>query len=461
MTGRRRRPASRAGGARDIARRVLARVDKGAFASLALGGELGRADLSPTDRRLATEIVYGVLRTRTRLDRALSAHAKKGIKRLPPGVTSALRIGAYQILFLDRVPAHAAVDDAVTATRRVAGARLAGVANGVLRGLSREGEPPLPDPKLEPRAYAEAACSLPSWIAGRLEEAVGRAELAEAAAALAESAPLCARENAVKAEPGAVRRALEAEGATAEPVPACPRALAVRGLGDPESSPSFAAGLWTVQDAGAQLVSHLLAPREGARILDACAGVGGKTTHLAELAGCRVTVDAADSSPVKLAHLEDTAARLGVAARVVPRRLELGAADADLGDGYDAILLDAPCTGLGVMRRHPETKWRVSEAQVTAMAAVQDRLLRDVAGRLASGGVLVYSVCTFTREEGPERIAALLRDRPDFTLEAPPARPGGPDWSALLAADGSLKTWPHRHGADAFYAARLRRRGET
>jgi 16S rRNA (cytosine967-C5)-methyltransferase len=443
---------------REVARRVLRRVEGGSYASLALGGELARAgELAAAERRLATEIVYGVTRQRARLDRALGALAKRGIGKLQPGVRAALRAGAYQILFLDRVPDHAAVNDAVSAARKLGGPKVGGFVNGVLRSLVREGEPALPDPALKPRAYAEQACSLPGWIAARLEAAVGEGELAQAAEAFAKPAPLAARVNTLRKAAPEGHDALCAEGAGVADVAICPGALAVTGLGDPDASPSFRAGLWTVQDAAAQLVAHLLAPEPGARILDACAGVGGKSTHLAQLTGGRAPIDAADASARKLDLARATSRRLGVAEAIRAVQVDLTAPGDRLAEAYEAILLDAPCTGLGVMRRHPESKWRVTEAEVAKMSALQRALLDALVDRLAPGGVLVYSVCTFTAEEGPEQIAGLLRAHPELQVEVPATRPGAPPWRDLLEADGSLRTFPHRHGADAFYAIRLRR----
>jgi 16S rRNA (cytosine967-C5)-methyltransferase len=274
-------------------------------------------------------------------------------------------------------------------------------------------------------------------------------------------APLVARVNTVRASVSEVREALVAEGAEVTEVALCAGALAVAGLGDLEGSPSFRAGLWTVQDAAAQLVAHMLAPEPGARILDACAGVGGKSTHLAQLTGGDATIDAADSSARKLDLLRDTARRLAVHEAIRPVQVDLTAPGDRLAQRYDAILLDAPCTGLGVMRRHPESKWRVTENDVAAMAALQRALLDALVERLAPGGVLVYSVCTFTAEEGPEQIARLLRDRPELAVESPPTRPDDPPWRAILDADHSLRTWPHDGGADAFYAVRLRSRAAS
>ncbi|HTM22134.1 MAG TPA: class I SAM-dependent methyltransferase, partial [Kofleriaceae bacterium] len=261
-------------------------------------------------------------------------------------------------------------------------------------------------------------------------------ELAIAAAALSAPAPLHLRVNTLRADRGAVlaRLATDHPGAAFAAAPADPDGISATGLGDPERSPSFADGWWTVQDLGAQRVAHLLRPQPGQRLLDACAGVGGKSTHLAQLTGDRAHIDAADLSARRLALGETAARRLGVTG-IRFHTLDLTAALP--GAGYDGILLDAPCSGLGVLRRHPEAKWRLTPGVVGDLAALQARLLDRAVAGLAPGGALVYSVCTFTDAEGPAQVAALR------------ARHG------RLAVDDELVTWPHRDGADGFYAARL------
>jgi len=420
--------------ARELARRVLGRVEGGAWATLTLDGELARSGLDERDRRLASELVYGVLRHRLRLDRALAAHAD--LARTPPKVRIALRVAAYQVLFLDRVPPYAAVDDAVGAARAVGGTKLAGFANAVLRKVNTAREPALPAGGLE---RLEVEHSLPRWILDELAAAAPAAELPAIAAALGQPAPLIARVNRRRTTREALAELLRAAGHGAEPVALAPSALRLDGIGDPSRSPSFLAGQWTVQDAGAQLVGHLAAPAAspppGLRILDACAGVGGKSTHLAELTDDAAPIDAADQSATKLGLLAETAQRLG-ASRIRPIACDLLDPAAPLAPAYDLIVLDAPCSGLGVLRRHPDAKWRLTPDAVPRLAALQARLLDAVVARLAPGGALVYAVCTFTRAEGPAQIAAFAS-------------------RCNLRVLAEARTWPPT--ADAFYIARLAR----
>ncbi|MDB4955065.1 MAG: sun protein [Myxococcales bacterium] len=429
--------------AREVARRVLERVERGgAWATPTLDGELARAGLDERDRRLASEIVYGVLRHRTRIDRAIAAHAD--LKRTPPRVMCVLRVAAYQLLFLDRVPSYAVVDDAVAAAREASGAKLGGFTNAVLRKLSTAREPALP---ASGRERLEIEYSMPAWILDEMSAAV-EAEtpadpdspvpalrLQELAAAFSLQPPLVARANRTRTTRDALIESLRVTGVTGKPLALAPMAIELEDLGDPARSPTFNAGLWTVQDTGAQLVGHLAAPRPGQRILDACAGVGGKATHLAELTDNSARIDAADQSETKLDLLEQTARRLGLT-NIHAHVCDLLDPTAQIGDAYDLIILDAPCTGLGVLRRHPDAKWRLKPTDITRLAKLQSQLLDSVVRRLAPGGSLVYSVCTFTRAEGPEQIRSLV------------ARSG-----LTLAAEH--RTWPPE--ADGFYVARLER----
>lgn len=432
--------------ARAIARIVLDRVDKGgAWATLTLDAELSRSGLDERDRRLASELVYGVLRHRTRIDHALAVHAD--LKKTPPKVRTALRVAAYQLLFLDRVPAYAAVDDAVEAARALGGDKLAGFANAVLRKL-RLPELPAGDGSLDSQlARIEIEHSLPRWILDELTAAVRgvvdadgqathaarAARVSELAAAFAEQPPLVGRVNSRASSRPALTAKLEEAGITVRDSALAPNGMYLDGVGDPAKEPAFVAGEWTVQDIGAQLVGHLAISGTPRKILDACAGVGGKSTHLAELTGDRVPIDAADQSGVKLRLLAETATRLGLHS-ITTHTCDLTDPAAPLARDYDLIVIDAPCSGLGVLRRHPDAKWRLASEAIPRLAALQAQLLDAIAARLAPGGTLIYAVCTFTRAEGPDQIAAFAK-RSGMTIVE------------------ERRTWPP--DADAFYMAKL------
>lgn len=415
--------------ARDVARRVLSRVDEGAFATLALSGELDRARLAGPDRGLATELVYGVLRWRLRLDAALAAHAPRGLGGLDRHTLNLLRIAALQILLL-RVPSHAAVDDAVEACKVGRTQRLAGFVNALLRKLAATGEP-----QHVPRT---ARVSAPDWLLAHVDRVLpDRATADRALLALCAPPPLWLRGNRRRRSAAEITQRLLAErpDATLLTDPRAPYAIGSHELGDPAKLSVFTDGLATPMDLAAQLVVELGAPRTGQKALDVCAGVGGKSLDLAERG---LLVHAVDQSPRKLGLLADAAHRLGVDAAVTVEERDARAASPATEGAYDLVLVDAPCSGLGVLRRHPEAKWR-QPPDIASLATLQREILTAAARAVRPGGTLVYSVCSFLPDEGEAHLAPFLAAHPDF------------------AVGERLVTWPHVDDADAFFAVALRR----
>ena len=456
----RRPPTSRA-----LARDVLGRVERdGAYAGRALAAALDRAaDLPSEERALATELVYGVLRRRARLDRALDALATKGTGGLPLEVRIALRLAAYQILFLDRIPAYAAVDDAVEACKQAGGRGVAGFANALLRRLARAGEPPLPAPGADPAGYLETAIGFPGWLSRTLLAELPPAEALAFADASMVPAPVALRANTTRIARDALMARLAAERprATLAPSSVAPDGILARGLDAPAATEAWRAGLFAITDAGAQVVAELCGAVPGERILDACAGVGGKTAQLLALAGDRAQVDAVDLSQPKLDEAARTLERLGLTgARLATADLTRPLPDPT--PRYDRILLDAPCSGLGVLRRHPEALLRRAPTDLAALAAQQLQMLATVAPVLRPGGLLVYAVCTFERQECEAVVTAFLEAHPRFSAEPAAAAGGRAPWAALTASagvvSGAIRTWPQRDDADAFFAVRLRAR---
>jgi 16S rRNA (cytosine967-C5)-methyltransferase len=445
--------------ARSLARAVLERVETGgAYANRALSAALDRAGaLSGEDRALATELVYGVLRRRARIDRALSPLAKSGLGGLDVRVLIALRVGAYQILFLDRVPAYAAVDDAVDACKQIAGQGVAGFANALLRRLARQGEPRFPDAAADPRGHIIEADGLAPWLADLLLAELPVAEALAFAASTAETPAVTLRANTARADRNelAVKLAAERAGSVLTPSEIAPDGLDARRLDGPAATHAWSGGLFAIADAGAQVVVELTGAAPGERILDACAGSGGKTAHLLALSGDQARVDALDIAPDKLDAARATLARLGLngAAFAIG---DLTRPLADPTPRYHRILLDAPCSGLGVLRRHPEALFRRAPSDLEALATQQLRMLSSVAPALLPGGLLVYAVCTFERRECEEVVAAFLRAYPRFAIEPASAAGGRVPWARLTDDAGAVRTWPHRDGADGFFAVRLR-----
>jgi 16S rRNA (cytosine967-C5)-methyltransferase len=442
---------------RELACAVLDRVEQsGAFANRALSAALDRAPALPAaERGLATELVYGVLRRRARLDRALEAFATKGLQGLDPRVRTALRVGAYQLLFLDRVPAYAAVNETVEACKRAGGEGAGRLANALLRRLSERGEPPLPDRAADPRAYLVDAAGMPAWLASLLLAERGADGALAFADAVGAPSPLALRANALRASREEVRARLLAErpDAVVEPSPLGPDALLARQLDAPAATAAFAEGLFAIEDTGAQVVVELVGARPGQRILDACAGLGGKSAHLAALAANQARITAVDLAPAKLSEAREAFARLGVAG-VTTAVADLTRPFPQASARFERVLLDAPCSGLGVLRRHAEALLRRSEADLRRLAGQQRRMLETVAPLVAEGGTLTYSVCTFERAECEDVVDAFLAAHAEFRLEGPAPSERLP-WDRVVDGRGFVRTWPERDDADAFFAARL------
>lgn len=444
---------------RKLALDVLLRVDGGGYADLSLDAALSHArEIDPRDRGLATELVYGTLRRRGRLDFALSRFCSKPLPKLETKVLWLLRLGAYQILELDRIPDRAAVHAAVEQARREGLERATGFINGVLRSLGREKDRlPWPDPATDPRGALEHGFSLPPWIAGRWLRELGAPEALALGAAMAGPAPFTLRANTLKIAPEQFLGRLREEGHEAVPTPFAPEGIVLAGRGE-GALPGDREGWYQVQDEASMLIAHLLAPRPGEKILDACAAPGGKTTHVAALAGNRAGILALDLHPRRAALVTEGARRLGCAG-IETRPWDLSLPPDFLPPGtFDRVLVDAPCSGLGVLRRNPEIRWRRQPQDLPQLAALQRAILANVAPLVRPGGVLLYSVCTFTPEETEAVAESFLAAHPDFAREDLRAA-APPHWGELFDEKGTLRTFPHRHGGmDAFYAVRFRRR---
>lgn len=444
---------------RSLALDVIRRVEReGAYSNRALDAALSRPDLKDADRRLCTELVYGVLRHRASLDFALDCCTKRPLADVEPALQRILRLGAYQLLHLDRVPARAAVHTAVELARRARAERWARFANAVLRRLERE-RTSLPWPSWEsaPLDYLSVVGSHPRWLARRFHEQLG-----DEARALVEASnqrpQITIRATRRAAGRDALAAALAEQGLQTTPGVAAPAALRIDHLTGPiDELPAFLAGELAIQDEASQLVALLLDPQPGETVLDACAAPGGKACHAAELMEHRGRVDALDLHPGKARAIRLLAARLrldSVKTRVADATAPL---DPLPEGGYDRVLVDAPCSNSGTLRRHPERRWRLEEQALPVLASLQFSLLSNVAVTVRPGGVLVFAVCSVLREEAEAVTEQFLAERADFAIE-PPVDREDLSWQPFLTAEGAVRTWPQRHEMDGFYAVRYRRR---
>ena len=447
---------------RDAAYDVLAGVrEQDAYANLLLAQVLRDRGLSGRDAAFTTELVSGTLRLQGTYDAVLAANLTRPLDQVDPGVLDALRLGAHQILSM-RVPSHAAVATSVELVRAKVGHKPAGFANAVLRKVAQRDlaawvRRVAPDPTTDPTGFAAVATSHPRWVVEVLEEALGPAHDELDALLAADNAP---PRVTLVARPG-VATVEELVAAGGEASAMSPYAVVLPG-GDPGSMPAVAQGRAGVQDEGSQLVALALAaaPLEGAdtRWLDLCAGPGGKAGLLAGLAaerGARLLAN--ERAPHR-------AALVASATRAVRR----GLAGVVAGDGtrpawhpgaFDRVLLDAPCSGLGALRRRPEARWRKSPDDLPGLVRLQEALLGSALDAVRPGGVVAYVTCSPVLAETSGVVSTVLADRSDVHLEdAAPLLADVPDLRTGEAVlPGTVQLWPHRQGTDAMFLALLRK----
>ncbi len=445
--------------ARKIALEVLRRVEaEGAYANLCLNHALQRNQtIDRRDRALATELVYGTLRWRRKLDYALAAYSHRAPDRIEPTLLRILRLSAYQLLFLDRVPAWAVVDEGTELSVMLRGRRTAGFVNGVLRALARNFEHiEWPDPKVDEVRALAINYSFPNWMVTRWLNELGSERCVALLQACNRPPPLWVRVNTQRITAPGLSGLLSAAGYNVSENAWLANALQLKGIGDVTSLAAHQTGLFHVQDAAAQVVCRLLDPRPGERVLDACGAPGGKTATIAQLMKDEGQIVSVDVHPARVALTKQLLERLGIGC-VKRLALDLNQSLPEPENPFDRVLLDAPCSSMGVLRRHPESKWRLAPGDLAHLAETQYRLLGKVASLIKPGGTLVYSVCSFCEEEGAGIIRTFLADHPEFELFD--VRDGKrATWHKLLSNDGSLATWPDLHEMDAFYAARLQKK---
>lgn len=442
---------------RELAVEILFKVEKkNAYADILLDQALKKSSLPLRDRALLTQLAYGTLRWRGQIDWHLSRYLSRPLPSMDAYLRNVLRLALYQLLFLDKVPAYAAVNEGVEQAKKYGGKKAGGLVNGVLRRILREKDQlSYPEPELGLVPYLSVLWSHPDWLVKKWLEDFGREEVELLLKANNEEAPLTLRANRLKGKRDDLILSLLEAGLDATPTLWSPQGIRVRGSAGVEGLPGFAKGLFQVQGEASQLVAHLLDPKPGERILDACAAPGGKATHLAELMDDRGELVAADISSRGLEKLEQNVQRLELhSIRSIQVDLLQGLTG-PLAAPYDRMLLDAPCSALGTLRSHPEAKWHRSEADIERLGKVQKRLLRKLADYLKRGGILVYATCTLTREENEGVIEDFLDQEDGFTLES--AATYLPREGVGLTSGDYFTALPHKHDSDGFFAARLRK----
>ena len=443
------RTATRSGGvteARHVAAEICADLRRGELLDASFDRQATRLD--SRDRRFARELVYGMLRRRSWLDALLQERVRGGLARLDPDVLDLLRLGAYQLLYMRSVPPYAAIAQTVELAKRRHGMGPSKLTNAVLRRMDREGQGvslpagALPTDPIDALSLSE---SHPRWLVARWVARWGEEETRRLLEANNTEPPLIA--SPVHAVREQVEAMLEAAGITVGDAPLVPDSIV---LSSPVSAltelGAFRQGLFHLQDPASTLVTRYAAVPDGAIVADVCAAPGGKSVELARRASI---VFASDLSAGRLRRVLENI-----------ERMELGNVVAYVADArrpalreVDLLLIDAPCTGTGTFRRHPDARWRLKPSDLAVMSALQREILRAASSMVKPGGILVYSTCSLETEENDTQVERFLTEHPGWRLEPPP---DGSVPSGVLDA-GRLRVLPHRHGTDGAFAARLRR----
>ena len=427
-----------------------------------------RATLDRRDRALAVELTTGVLRQRALLDWRLDFVSERAVHHLPLLVQMILRLGAYQLLCLDKIPASAAVNESVRlakSSRTRLGRDWSRFVNAVLRALLRQPAPAWPSPEEHPVAALSVRYSCPAWLVTRWLNRLGYSMAERLCAATSQVPPITLRTNRLRITRDALLRQLREAGLQAQETVVSPVGVQIERCGPVTGLPGFQEGNFYIEDEAAQLIPLLLAPQPGERVLDACAAPGGKTTHLASLMQNKGEIVALDPHTARLRLVKENCERLRISivkTLVGDARQLAPATGAQRTSGaprlFDRILLDAPCSGMGILRRHPEGKWHKRVESLQQHHQLQYELLTAVSRHLRPGGWLVYSTCSTEPEENEQVIERFCQTHAEFVRDplAPWLPPAG---LSFLTNQGDFSTVGHLHSMDAFYAARLRRRG--
>ena len=407
--------------ARKAAWEVIQAVGGGAFADVALERVFNLYSFKTIDKSLITELSYGAIRQRYFLDSWIDFLGKVSAKKQPPLLRWLLHLGLYQIFKMERIPPAAAINTTVELAKSHHLAKLAPVVNGILRSALRSKDSGIQLPKSKNQSVELAKNhSLPVWLADELIAWRGIEDAYKIGKAFNNISPIDIRVNQIRAQLKEVKEIFDNYGIQNQLIPNCPYGLEIpAGFGDPKKWPGYAEGKWSVQDRSSQLIAPLLGVRSGDKILDACAAPGGKSTHIAELINNQGEVWSVDRSSRRARKIIANSERLGTTSLrlLVADSNELLAKHPEWEAYFHRILIDAPCSGLGTLARHPDARWRMNKDNIQELVVLQSQLLKSLAPLLQSGGKLVYSTCTIHPDENSNQIKNFLKINAKFSLE--------------------------------------------
>lgn len=438
--------------AREMAIKVLNRVERtDSYLDKLLDFELRNPDLSRLDKSFLTELVNGTVRWKMRLDYAIAQFYRGDFSRFEINIKNALRIAMYQLMFLERIPQSAAVNEAVEFVKKLRGQEVANLINAVLRYAVRNIkniEYPAVDE--DPIKALSTIQSFPPWLVRRFIDRFGVYETEQLLAALNDRPRLSIRVNPLKGSADQLASEFEQKGLLVDRGKFIPNFLYVEGLSRISELDSFREGRFVVQDGDSGIVSILLDPKPGERILDVCSAPGGKTSHILELTGGNVDLVSVEKYENRAALIQNLLDRMGYDK---PEIVVGDAATYVNPDPFDKILIDVPCTGFGVIRKKPDSKWKREPEDIKQLNEIQSLIFENVSKLLKPNGVIVYSTCTIELEENQSIVKAFLARHPEFVLEPADAFVN----RALVSREGFVEIFPHRHDTDGGFAARIRK----
>ncbi len=444
---------------RETALKILYEInEKGAYSNLALNKQLEAGGLGETDRGFVTELVYGTVKWRLTIDWIICQFSSIKLKKISPWILNILRAGTYQLLYMDRIPESAACNESAKLAKKYGHQASTGFVNAVLRNIARNRDNlKKPDKTGEPVKYLSIAYSHPEWMVERFLLLFGP-EFTESLLESNNNAPeFTIRVNTLKTSREKLAEALAQEGMEVAHGRFSRDALIIKKPSSISRLAAFQDGLFQVQDESSMLVARILDPKPGEFVLDACSAPGGKATHIAQLMENRGTVLARDIHEHKIKLIEQSVARLGI--EIIKTEIhDTSMPDAATENKADRVLLDAPCTGLGIIRRKPDIKWRKESSDTAEITGLQRKMIAAAARSVKPGGVLVYSTCTILPEENGDLVKGFLQENPEFEMDdlaaaTPEALRGH------IEEKGMLQLYTNRDGADGFFISKLRRKG--
>ena len=441
--------------ARQEALKIIYRInEKGAFINIALNKVARDQNISNLDRALITELVYGTIRWRLTLDWVINKFSNRGTDKIHPWVRNILRMSVYQILYLDRVPSFAACNEAVNLAKSFGPKGSEGFVNAILRALTRNKGILNFNNIYDKNEYLSVKYSHPIWLVNRWAVNFGQSFTKGLLKANNSIPPLTIRINTLKTTKNDIIDSFGKEGLKVSAACYLEEALEIKNNGSLEKLPSYKQGLFQPQDEASMLVSRVLTPKPGQFIIDVCAAPGGKSTHIAQLMNNKGKIISRDIHKHRLQLIEGLASRLGIKI-IETQKHDAKVLDEELIEKADGVLVDAPCTGTGIIRRKPDIKWKRQESDLIEMTRQQKEILNTSAKYVKRQGCLVYSTCSLEVEENERIIEMFMKENEDFILE---------DLSPLIPAalkkeskGGFLRLFPHIHKTDGFFITRLRR----